>query len=74
MSPKDYVGLVKDILTAVEADLLDATTGQFKVQPDYAGDSAAVSAVYAAYKSHGGTTNPNTDKAVAAVVAVLGIL
>lgn len=74
MTPKQIADTVKDILSAVEADLLDPTTGKFKVQPDYADDAQAIQDVETAYVAHGGTLSPNVKTAIAGVVAVLRIV
>lgn len=74
MTYKDKLELAKDVLTAVEADLLDATTGEFKPQPDIKDDVAVAEAVVAAYKAHGGVVNPTADKAMAAIAALVQVL
>jgi hypothetical protein len=74
LTPKQYGDLVKDVISAIEADLLDPVTGQFKHQPDYVDDAQLITDVEAAYKAHGGTVNANVDKAIAGVVAVLHII
>ena len=72
-APKVYVDAAKDVLSAIETDLLDPATGQFKQQPDYADDAALIADVEKAYTAHFGAVNPNVDAAIQGVAAVLRI-
>ena len=74
MTVKDKLDLARAVIDAVEADLIDPATGQFKPQPDLADDAKLVGAVEAAYLAHGGTLNDNVKKAIAGVEAVLEIV
>lgn len=74
LTPKQYGDILKDVISAIENDLLDPVTGQFKHQPDLQDDASVISDIEAAYKAHGGTVDVNVDKAIAGVVAVLRII
>ena len=73
MTLKEYLDTAKAVITAVENDLLDPTTGHFKAQPDFVDDSKLVTDVNAAYLANGGTEAPNVGVVVQGVVAVLAI-
>ena len=65
-----------DALTAAKNDLLDATTGEFKKQPDYSSDLKLLADIEAAYVANGGIVSPDMAKALqgaAAVVKIIGL-
>ena len=74
MTPKEKLDVARDVIDAVEADLIDPTTGQFKAQPDLADDAKLIGAVEASYLARGGVLNDNVKKAIAGVEAVLEIV
>lgn len=70
MTVLNYLDILKQVVGAIELDLIDNTTGGFKAQPDYKDDAALIADVVKAYETHGGTVNPNVEK----VLAGLGVL
>lgn len=62
------------VIAAIETHLIDATTGTFKHQPDYADDLAFAADVEAAYKANGGAVSADVDKALAGAAALVKIL
>lgn len=74
MTPKDYLSVISDVVAAVQHDLIDPVSGQFKKQPDLKDDATLIQDVESAYKAHGGVVDANVDKAIAGVVAVLRII
>jgi hypothetical protein len=71
MTPKEYLDIAKDTIAAVEADLLDPVTGQFKA--NLAGAGEVVQAVSASYLAHGGVESPDVEKIVVGIGAALAI-
>lgn len=73
MTVKQKLEVLRLVVTSIENDLIDPASGGWKVQPDYADDASLIQDIEAAYKSEG-PIEPNVDKAIAGVVAILKIL
>lgn len=74
MTPKQISATIRAALTAIENDLLDPTTGQFKHQPDFADDAKLVSDAETAYLANIGPINDNVKKVIAGVIALLSVI
>jgi hypothetical protein len=76
MNTKQKLDAVKAAIDAVEKDLLDPTSGEFKHQPDFADDIQLAADIEAVYVANGGVLSPDVAKALsgaAAVVKILGV-
>ncbi len=74
MTPKQYVEIARDVLDAVDKDLIDASTGQFKKQPAYADDLAFARDVEKAYVAHGGTIDPKVQQVIDGVSVLINFV
>lgn len=73
-TPKQYVELVRAILDAMDADLIDPSTGAFKQQPDYKDDLQLAQDIEQAYVAHGGVISDSVAKVISGLSVVVTFL
>jgi hypothetical protein len=74
MTPKEYVTAVQVTVAAIENNLIDTTTGDWKKQPDLPDDATVIAEAEQAFVSNGLVLSTQVTAIINALVGILPLL